>query len=188
MEVFCLGILVFLSKISGLRRSRSSSWRLRLPSSGVCNRAAVPKLLRIELHEAPITWLEILGEICNFSSIADARLHLAGSVQLDVVEHMLVKMVLPENFSAWEPRPASATSCRILLDIFAVVSSGRTCQTNSVGCPDITHCGDKKRFSRNLASFMASFPRHSTGSRGGGNLSVSLPMGTQIPHIPCNNP
>ena len=44
-------------------------------------------MLRYGPNEAPITWLDTLGEICNFTSIEDTRLLIAGSVPIDVVEH-----------------------------------------------------------------------------------------------------
>ena len=47
----------------------------------------VPGLLRSWPTEARTTWLEILRDICNFPSTVDLQLLVAGSVQLDVLEH-----------------------------------------------------------------------------------------------------
>ena len=44
-------------------------------------------MLRYGPNEAPITWLDTLGEIFHFTSIEDTRLLIAGSVPIDVVEH-----------------------------------------------------------------------------------------------------
>ena len=60
----------------------------RVPlSSGVGNRVVVPALLRPGPDEAPMTWLEILGEIDNFPGTVDTHLLVGSSVQFNVVEH-----------------------------------------------------------------------------------------------------
>ena len=52
------------------------------PSSGVCNRDEIPRLLRSRTSLAPMTWLEILGEIGNSFRVVDAHLLVASSVQV----------------------------------------------------------------------------------------------------------
>ena len=60
----------------------------RVPhSSSVCNRVVMPGLLRSGTNEAPMTWLEILGEIDNMLHAVDAHLLVARSVQFRTVEH-----------------------------------------------------------------------------------------------------
>ena len=82
--------------------------------SGVCNRVVVPGLLRSGPNEAPITWLGIFGEICYFWSMVDARVLIAGSVPIDVVEHA------HDGEHVWKicRRGTPARKCDELLDLF----------------------------------------------------------------------
>ena len=117
----------------------------------------------------PLTWLDIIGDTCNFSSTVGARLLVACFVQPDVVEHA------HHDDPVWKvlrrgSLTAIATSCWILQDKFTVVSTGQTCHMNSVGCPEIpifeTTCEKLIGFLFHipLASFVAPLPRHSTES------------------------
>ena len=89
---FCPVLPIFRSWaywMSGLREDVGHLLCDRLPlSAGVCNRVVIPGLLRSRHNKAPITWLEIFGEICNWLSVLDAHLLFANSVQVDVVKHV----------------------------------------------------------------------------------------------------
>ena len=93
-------------------RCRPSSGRVPL-SLGVYDRVVVPGPHRSGLNKTPITWLDILGDICNFLGIVEhicSLQALSDSTSLNT----LMKMILSGKSFGVGSLLASATSCWIL--------------------------------------------------------------------------